>query len=1183
MLTVDQRAEAQERWKQSLGQIEAITGLSLFVLLSGVGGKISRRVSKIIIEARNSPDPSSVLASRIPQVRAIIQQEMALIEDSAALTFADARRRGVSAGAAEGLSRVSATGQPTRQVELDDVFEEQQEAAAAVAREFVSGAARRAQQSSFSQLFRAFGITADALDVAFTLNRWANQAAAYGARNSAVAGGRAGMWDAYSQNGQEGWVWVAGPLACDFCLGMSGLVFPITSKQESHPNCQCSMEPVRNIGDPAAGFNPTDAFAALPLEARQRVLGKRRAKQFDAGELNLREIPAERSGPVAPTPVQISRDLKRVDAVDAPRHLDGYEDLPGRVGKDFPPPAQDVLHDLTYRDTPRWREWRSHFDNEQYGDPAIRELGIAMGADARPTVYSASSIDEFVEAGEVEIWRGVDSPKYVTDFAEGPYNPGSGIFGNGYYATTNRATASEYTSASGAVQRMTLKSDARVADFDEIIKEMGGPRAQGMGNGAQFAFTRSQVGVETLPFDPPRALRELFDSLDDTGDSLRAEIRQASEDSLAANFELQDLWEDFVGEDTWKRIYKPDVALKDQITIVAIADPKYSIPGLRIPSNLRAAARRYLDAEGQAARLIKAEERVRGQAGELRKIASAASREDVVGLLSGLDAIRVTRQVDDYYYVILNRGAVRISDTVDVLEDADGILRFRQKKLLRSQEEALDDEIADVVDGRVAQAEALSKTLDKEMQEIAREMGAELDGLAFSVKGRGSMARKVKSKYNNAIAEGDPKTVREILDEEIRDANRYTVILDTASYGDNLEEFVAAFRSRGYSFSADNWRNTWSPTKKIKRNGVEIEVPNDYRGLNVNMRSPNGDLIEVQFHTKESFSTKQVNHDLYEEAREEGVSAARKGELEAIQARNAAEIPDPQRWDEFFEPPSAAAGGYATGVQDPRKLISSFIGQRGNKKIAADAIDEVMDELKKLGIRLPRGLNQWNDQSPRFGFVEPGQLPIEYKSKISGAVAFYESSQTRGGTFADQASYGPYSKGSRMVIGSEVIAKMTTKEAKRSSIGGTFVHEFGHFMDRELFGDASQTYATIRAKQGLDSPLSKWYDVVTKSKSYSRIEDGIEKMQSTVDGSRLRSPRSTQRYFLEPQELWARSLAQWFALRTDGRIYSVTDLRTDPANDFMRKVGLEPHWDDDDFEPIAKAIDEIMREMGWLV
>ena len=485
----------------------------------------------------------------------------------------------------------------------------------------------------------------------------------------------------------------------------------------------------------------------------------------------------------------------------------------------------------------------------------------------------------------------------------------------------------------------------------------------------------------------------------------------------------------------------------------------------------------------------------------------------------------------------------------------------------------------------MSKAEALSKTLDDEMQDIAREMGAELDGIEFSVKGRGSMARKVRSKYNNAVQEGDPKTVREIVEEEIRDANRYTVILDTASYGDNLEEFVAAFRSRGYSFSADHWRNTWSKTKKVKRDGVEIEVPNDYRGLNVNMRSPDGDLIEVQFHTRESFATKQVNHGLYEEAREEGVSAARKGELDAIQARNAAEIPDPQRWDEFLEPPSQTPGQYADGLIEPRKIISSFTGQRGNKKIAADTVDEVMDELEKLGIRLPRGLNRWNDQSPRFGVVEDGQLPIEYRSKIGGAVAYYENQNTgRGGAFATQAEMGSIgAKGSRIVIGAEMMAKLPTKEAKRASIGSTIVHEFGHFMDRELFGDASQTYATVRAKKGLDSPVSKWYDVVTKSKSYKRIEDGLERMSATVDGRRLGNPKRTQTYFLSAEELWARSMAQWFALRTDDSIYSVLDLRTDPANAFMRKVGLEPHWDEDDFEPIAEAIDEIMREMGWLV
>lgn len=1182
MLTVDQRVEAQERWKQSLGEIEAITGLSLFVLLSGVGGKISRRVGRIIADARKAPDPASVLASRIPQVRAIIQQEMALIEDSAAATFADARRRGVSAGAVEGLSRVSATGQPTRQVDLGDVFEEQQEAATTIAREFVSGAARRAQQSSFAQLFRVAGITADVLDVAFTLNRWANQAAAYGARNSAVAGGRAGMWSAYSQNGQEGWVWVAGPLACDFCLGMSGLVFPITSKQESHPNCQCSMEPVKNINDPAAGFNPTAAFAALPPDTRRRILGKRRAQQFDAGELDLREIPAERGGPVAPTPLQISRDLQRVDAVDTPKHLDGYEDLAGRLGKDLPPSAQDVLYDLTYRDTPRWQEWSDHIaDVDNYGDPAIRELGIAMGADARPTVYSASSIDEFVEAGEVEIWRGVSDAEFVTEFAEGAYNPGRGIFGSGYYTTTRRATADQYAGASGAVQRMTLKSDARVADFDEVVKRIGRRDSDQL---AQFARNRSEGGVDTLLFDPPPAIRELFDSLDDASDSLRAEVREAGREVLEADFELKDKWIELVGEDAWKRMYKPDVPLSEQAMITAIADPKFSIPGLRLPADLRDAARRYIDAQNNSARLVRLEDAARGQARQLREIAAGASREDVVGLLSGLDAIRVASRYDDYYYVILNRGAVRISDTADVLEDTAQGLRFREEKLLRSQEEMLDDEIADVVDGRVSQAEALSKTLDKEMQDIAREMGAELDGLEFSVKGRGSMARKVKSKYNSAIAKGDPKTVREIVEEEIRDANRYTVILDTASYGDNLEEFVAAFRARGYSFSADYWRNTWSKTRKITRDGVEIEVPNDYRGLNVNMRSPDGDLIEVQFHTKESFATKQINHDLYEEAREEGVSAARKAELEAIQARNAAEIPDPQRWDEFLEPPSAAAGQYADGLEAPRNIISSFTGQRGNKKITADTIDEVMDELEKLGIRLPRGHNRWGSSSKRFGVVEDGQVPVEYKSKMGGAVAVYESQQTRGGTFADQAQFGAIgAKGSRIVMGAEIMAQLPTKEAKRASIGNTFVHEFGHFMDRELLGDATQTYASIRAKQGLDSPVSKWYDVVTKSRSYRRIEDGIEELSATVDGRKVAKPKELQEYFLSPEELWARSLAQWFALRTDESIYSVLDLRTDPSWRFMRERGLDPHWDEDDFEPIAKAIDEIMREMGWLV
>lgn len=1177
MLTVDQRAEAQERWKQSLGEIEAVTGLSLFVLLSGAGGAISRRIGKIIAESRRAPDPAGVLASRLPQVRAIIQQEMALIEDGAATAFADARRRGVSAGGIEGLARVAATGQPTRQIDLGDVLEEQQETATTIAREFVSGAARRAEQSSFAQLFRTLGVTADVLDVGFTLNQWANQSAAYGARNSAVAGGREGMWNAYGQNGQEGWVWIASPLACDFCLGMSGLVFPITSKQESHPNCQCSMEPVKSLDDPAVGFNPTAYFAGLPAETRRRILGKRRAQQFDAGELNLREIPVERGAPI--TGQQLLRDDRRPKAKIEQTHLEGYPEMQGPAGRAIPASAQDILYDQG-RQGDRWVDWNTYKSDGNYGDPALREFGIAMDYGDAPTVYGDSQIDEFVAAGEVEIFRGVDEEQWAVDFVEGAYNPGRGVHGNGYYAGSTREITEPYVGASGVRQRMTIRSDANVVDLDEFVREQRlFPRTTELD--VYMSMGRQTAGVDVLPYNGRRQhiLDEFANALEG-GHS--ADVKAASSLVDDKGRDLINAWEEAIGDEFWK-IYKPNLPLGDQPLLVNVADPRFTFPGLRIPADLRLAAQEYVQARTSLKKLQRAADRAADET--MRQFAKGVQKTEFAGIIAGIDAFRVPQPDGTFYYVILNRGAVRMSDTVDALEDTAQGLRFQPKKLFRSEEDALNDEIAEVVDQRVSKAEALSKTLDDEMQDIARELGAELDGLEFSVKGRGSMARKVRSKYNNAIAEGDPKTVREIVEEEIRDANRYTVILDTASYGDNLEEFVAAFRARGYSFPADYWKNTWRKTKTIRRDGVEIEVPNDYRGLNTTMRSPDGDFIEVQFHTKESFATKQVNHDLYEEAREEGVSAARKGELDAIQARNAAEIPDPQRWDEFLEPPTPAAGQYADGLLEPRQLISSFTGQRGNKKIAADTVDEVMDELEKLGIRLPRGLNQWNDQSPRFGVVEDGQLPIEYRSKIGGAVAYYENQNTgRGGAFATQAEMGSIgAKGSRIVIGAEMMAKLPTKEAKRASIGGTFVHEFGHFMDRELFGDASQTYATVRAKKGLDSPLSKWYDVVTKSDSYKRIEDGLEAMSSTVDGRRLAKPAQTQKYFLSAEELWARSMAQWFALRTDGSIYSVLDLRTDPANAFMRRVGLEPHWDEDDFEPIAEAIDEIMREMGWLV
>ncbi|NJR43997.1 hypothetical protein HC761_00525 [bacterium] len=66
-------------------------------------------------------------------------------------------------------------------------------------------------------------------------------------------------------------------------------------------------------------------------------------------------------------------------------------------------------------------------------------------------------------------------------------------------------------------------------------------------------------------------------------------------------------------------------------------------------------------------------------------------------------------------------------------------------------------------------------------------------------------------------------------------------------------------------------------------------------------------------------------------------------------------------------------------------------------------------------------------------------------------------------------------------------------------------------------------------------------------------------------------------YLLRPEELWARVYSQWL-----GRF----DQGIQTGIDFLRKSNRPEdrlwQWDDDDFEPIAKAIEETLRTRQWL-
>jgi hypothetical protein len=89
--------------------------------------------------------------------------------------------------------------------------------------------------------------------------------------------------------------------------------------------------------------------------------------------------------------------------------------------------------------------------------------------------------------------------------------------------------------------------------------------------------------------------------------------------------------------------------------------------------------------------------------------------------------------------------------------------------------------------------------------------------------------------------------------------------------------------------------------KKLENIGIEVtRVKNTflknspYKGVNVNLKSKSGNIFELQFHTPDSFNIKQnINHVLYEEARDINISLDRVREIEKIMIENNAKIKIP--------------------------------------------------------------------------------------------------------------------------------------------------------------------------------------------------------------------------------------------------------------------------------------------------
>lgn len=172
---------------------------------------------------------------------------------------------------------------------------------------------------------------------------------------------------------------------------------------------------------------------------------------------------------------------------------------------------------------------------------------------------------------------------------------------------------------------------------------------------------------------------------------------------------------------------------------------------------------------------------------------------------------------------------------------------------------------------KAAAAAQAEPTISEDVRSIAEANGGRLERFDSRLKTVGSLNRKILG-----IMIVDDTTADEAAS-EIRDAIRYTVVLDEHAYWANGTRIVEALQNAGYTLAdaSPGW----------KRFG--------YKGRNDKFDTPTDQQFELQIHTQASLDAAEKCHPLYEEWRLASTSPKRKAQLAALQDQIFAAVPVP--------------------------------------------------------------------------------------------------------------------------------------------------------------------------------------------------------------------------------------------------------------------------------------------------
>jgi hypothetical protein len=135
-----------------------------------------------------------------------------------------------------------------------------------------------------------------------------------------------------------------------------------------------------------------------------------------------------------------------------------------------------------------------------------------------------------------------------------------------------------------------------------------------------------------------------------------------------------------------------------------------------------------------------------------------------------------------------------------------------------------------------------------------------------------------------------------------------------------------------------------------------------------------------------------------------------------------------------------------------------------------------------------------------------------------------------------------------------------------------FLHELGHFLD--LSGTGTEgVFASATSPMFAD-----WLLGVVATPTFARLDRTIEHALANIPEEE-EGRRTRLAVLRDPEELWARSYAQYIAARS-GRselVDAVAALRNVSIGGFS--VPLQ--WEDQEFLGLAGEIDRLMRRLGW--